>query len=195
MQKENAHLKLLEEAGQWAEKDKINKESATKNKKHIQVDNSVSGKYFIFHYHMHTITIYIPIYLDTVGQILKEEFNEMIQDDNKKAKKKKRRGKKGWDNNEYDVKWLFLITIVAETRLECDASTESVKSGPMKFVVGDKVRNIYNLRGKVSAVHEDSRTYDVVYNDGRNDFNIHECDILPTPTGKQQFFKVYSNIL
>ena len=62
MQKENAHLKLLEEAGQWAEKDKINKENATKNKKHIQVDNSVAGKYIIFYYcnayNYHIIYIY-----------------------------------------------------------------------------------------------------------------------------------------
>ena len=54
----------------------------------------------------------------------------------------------------------------------------------MKFKIGDMVRNIHNLRGKISAVHKDSRTYDVLYNDGRDDSNIPECDILPPPKGK-----------
>jgi len=50
------------------------------------------------------------------------------------------------------------------------------------FNVGDKIRNVYNLRGIVTSVNLDG-TYDVKYNDNRTDSNV-KSRMLKTLPGK-----------
>ena len=45
---------------------------------------------------------------------------------------------------------------------------------PLRFAVGDRVINKYKLAGRITAVYESTRTYDVLYNDSRTDENIPE---------------------
>ena len=57
------------------------------------------------------------------------------------------------------------------------------------------MRNKFNLAGKISAVNEIARTYDIFYNDGRSDFNVPESDIRAPPTGKYMYFMLCLNIM
>ena len=55
---------------------------------------------------------------------------------------------------------------------------------PLKFSINDKVRNKFNLAGKILAVNDTTRSYDILYNDGRSDLGIPESDIRFPPRGK-----------
>lgn len=57
---------------------------------------------------------------------------------------------------------------------------------PLRFKVGDKIRNIHNFGGTVTSLDNIARTYDVLYRDGRTDLGLSET-FLRSP-GKLCYF-------
>lgn len=57
---------------------------------------------------------------------------------------------------------------------------------PLRFEVGDKIRNIHNFGGTVTSLDSIARTYDVVYRDGQTDLGLSET-FLRSP-GKLRYF-------
>ena len=102
---------------------------------------------------------------DDVATCLKEEYIDLLEEvavDSRNSKRTK--GAHEYILSSYLISACFL--------------------DPLKFSINDKVRNKFNLAGKILAVNETTRSYDILYNDGRSDLSIPESDIRFPPRGK-----------